>query len=176
MGKTKIKEQVKGEHDAAVVESLQRKIAELNCKVEEETKKAAAFKKTADEIETKYITANKKLGGLVRSNNVYQALTNELKDNIKSLEQLVKKLEEKNKKLVELCNEGDELNEQKAAVIDEKNKVINGLHSEVDALNRQYNKMAQDIIALTYARNDFEKKYLSVITLPWYKRIFLKRI
>lgn len=91
-------------------------------------------------------------------------------------------LKEKNRKLHQLNKEGDELNEKRIAEIDSLNKQIDKFVLQVSDLTDEVNQLKKDRKVISEAlnqvygeRDQYKANYEHVLSLPWYKRMLLRK-
>lgn len=135
----------------------------------------------------KVITSlNRQIGGFKTSNASYKkqvsdrdrAISLQKNEYDKQIAALQKKLEKEN----DYSKEGNEINEKRIAEIESLNKQIDkfvlqvsDLTDAVDQLKKDRKVISESLNQVYGERDQYKANYEHVLSLPWYKRIFLKK-
>lgn len=136
--------------------------------VKELLQRNEALVTSGEEMGKEITSLKRKIGGFKASNATYAKANGELREKLGKLHHLLK--------------EGDELNEKRIAEIANLNSEIDKLvlhESELVAqaseLKKKNKALEADIKQAYGERDQYKANYEHVLSLPWYKRIFLKK-
>lgn len=154
-------------------QEAEQRIAAMNKAQEEFVKEFSSLKSSIGS----YKSANTRMKETVRETvEKYKAETtslnndiNQLKREHKTLLEIHQKLSEQNSKLKVYSQEADELNQQKATRIEELKKELKAANENVNLVS-QNNKTLTDEICALNANIEWYN------ALPWYRKIFIKKI
>lgn len=136
--------------------------------VKELLQRNEALVTSGEEMGKEITSLKRKIGGFKASNATYVKTNGELREKLGKLHHLIK--------------EGDKLNEKRIAEIESLNKQIDklvlqvsDLADSVDQLKKDRKVISETLDQVYGERDQYKANYEHVLSLPWYKRIFLKK-
>lgn len=154
--------------------------------VKELLQRNEALVTSGDEMGKVITSLNRQIGGYKTSNARYKKQVSD-RDRAISLqknnyEKQIEDLQNQLEKEKAYSKEGNELNEKSIAEIESLNKQIDklvlqvsDLADSVDQLKKDRKVISETLDQVYGERDQYKANYEHVLSLPWYKRIFLKK-